>query len=144
MTNTDTARLLRECDAGTKMAVSSINEILEKVSDPKLASLLTDSRDHHEKLEKEIRSLLTYHEEEPKEPAPLAKGMSWMKTNLKMNMDESDRTVADLITDGCNMGIKSFLKYLNQYAAADEVSKKITGKLIRIEEKLRDDLREYL
>ena len=27
---TDTTKLLRECDAGTKMAISSINEILEK------------------------------------------------------------------------------------------------------------------
>ena len=30
---TDTTKLLRECDAGTKMAISSINEILEKVED---------------------------------------------------------------------------------------------------------------
>ena len=28
---TDSVRLLRECDAGAKMAVSSIDEVLEKV-----------------------------------------------------------------------------------------------------------------
>ncbi len=140
----DTAKLLRECDAGTKMAISSINEILEKVENPKLNEILTDSRNAHEELETEIHSLLRYHEEGQKEPAPLAKGMSFIKTNLKMGMNESDTTVADLITDGCNMGIMSLNKYLNQYTMADEISKKITEKLIRLEEKLRKDLRAYL
>ena len=125
---TDTTKLLRECDAGTKMAISSINEILEKVEDTKLSEILTKSRNAHEQ----------------KEPDPLAKGMSFIKTNVKMGIDESDKTVANLITDGCNMGIKSLNKYLNQYAMADVISKKITEKLIRLEENLRKELSAYL
>ena len=141
---TDTTKLLRECDAGTKMAISSINEILEKVEDTKLSEILTKSRNAHEELESEIHSLLNYHKEEQKEPDPLAKGMSFIKTNVKMGIDESDKTVANLITDGCNMGIKSLNKYLNQYAMADVISKKITEKLIRLEENLRKELSAYL
>ena len=57
---TDTAKLLKECDAGTKMAISSINEILEKVEDPKLNEILTHSRNAHEQLESEIHSCLLY------------------------------------------------------------------------------------
>ena len=137
---TDTTKLLRECDAGTKMVISSINEILEKVEDTKLSEILTKSRNAHEELESEIH----YHKEEQKEPDPLAKGMSFIKTNVKMGIDESDKTVANLITDGCNMGIKSLNKYLNQYAMADVISKKITEKLIRLEENLRKELSTYL
>ena len=74
----------------------------------------------------------------------MAKGMSWMKTNMKMTMDSSDATVADLITDGCNMGVKTLNRYLNQYKAADEKSKAICGELISIEEQLCKDLRAYL
>lgn len=81
---------------------------------------------------------------EEKEPSAMAKGMSWMKTNMKMYMDNSDATVADLITDGCDMGVKSLYRYLNQYQAADEKSKEICHKLIAIEELLRKDLRPYL
>ncbi len=121
---TDTTKLLRECDAGTKMAISSINEILEKVEDTKLNEILTKRRNAHEELESEIHSLLNYHKEEQKEPDPIAKDMSFIKTNVKMGIDESDKTVANLITDGCNMGIKSLNKYLNQYAMADVISKK--------------------
>lgn len=144
MENNDTIYLLKECDSGTKMAVSSIDEVMEKIQNSDLKQLLTESREHHEKLGNEIHSLLIEHQSEEKEPNPMAKGMSWLKTNFKMGMDESDATVADLITDGCDMGVKSLFRYMNQYAAADKTSKDICKRLISIEEKLRDDLRIYL
>ena len=67
-----------------------------------------------------------------------------MKTNMKMTMDKSDATVADLITDGCNMGIKSLHRYLNQYSAADKQSQDICNQIITIEETLARELRCYL
>ena len=70
--------------------------------------------------------------------------MSEIKTNFKLGLNESDSTIADLITDGCNMGVKSLNKYLNEYKAADEFSKDITKRLINLEEKLAIDIREYL
>ena len=140
----DTVNLLKECDAGTKMAVSSIDDVLDKVTDDGLKGLLQESKNHHKELEKQIVEELNKHKAEEKEPNPMAKGMSWMKTNVKMGMDNSDATVADLITDGCNMGIKSLYKYLNQYKDADKKAKDICNKLIDIEETLRKDLREHL
>ena len=144
MESTDTVKLLRECDAGTKMGVASIDEVLEKVQASELKGLLQESKSHHEKLENEICAMLRNHNAEEKDPNPMAKGMSWMKTNMKMTMDSSDATVADLITDGCNMGVKSLNKYLNKYEAADEFSKDIAKRLINLEEKLTVDIRKYL
>ena len=109
-----------------------------------MKKLLQESKSHHEKLGDEIHSLLNSHGTEEKDPTPMAKGMSWVKTNVKMGMDDSDATVADLITDGCNMGIKSLNRYLNQFKAADHKSKDISTKLISIEEKLCKDLNKYL
>ncbi len=74
----------------------------------------------------------------------MAKGMSWIKTNVKLAVNESDDAVAELITDGCNMGVKSLARYLNQYKAADEKSKGIAEKLISIEERLAVDIRKFL
>ena len=102
------------------------------------------SKEKHEKLGDETHAILAECGDETKEPNMLAKGMSWMKTNAKVMMDDSDATIADLIVDGCNMGIKTLCRYENQYTAADEESKKLTDDLIRLEEKLRQDLREYL
>lgn len=144
MENKDTILLLKECDSGSKMAVSSIDEVLESVQSTSLKQLLSESKAHHEKLGNELHSMLLDCQSEEKDPAPMAKSMSWIKTNMKMAMDKSDATVADLITDGCNMGIKSLYRYLNQYPAADHASKDICKRLISIEEKLCKDMREYL
>ncbi len=144
MVNKDTIYLLKECDAGTKMAVSSIDEVLENVQHSELKNMLQKSKDNHEKLGNEIHALLIEYNSEEKDPNPMAKGMSWMKTNMKMAMDNCDATVADLLTSGCDMGIKSLYKYLNQYPAAEQKVKDICQKLIDIEEELRRDLRAYL
>ena len=140
----DTIRLLREGDAGVKMGISSIGEVLDHVKENELKQMLAESKRDHETLEQEIRTLLNRYEDEGKEPNPMAKGMSWLKTNMKLSWDESDATIADLMTDGCNMGVKSLSKYLNQYQAADETSKNITKRLIRLEEQLAVGIRKFL
>ena len=144
MIEQDTVKLLRECDAGVKMGTQSIDDVIEYVEADRLRKLLSDCKIEHEKLNTEIQSLLDKYQDEGKDPNPVAKSMSWMKTNMKLAMKESDTTIADLMTDGCNMGVKSLNMYLNKYKAADEVSKDITKKLINIEEKLAVDIREFL
>ena len=144
MRSTDTVKLLKECDAGTKMGISSIDDVLDRVCDQGLKALLQESKSHHEKLETELEEELSSYSEEEKEPNAMAKGMSWIKTNVKMGMDESDATVADLLTDGCDMGIKSLYRYLNQYKGAEQEATSIAKRLIDIEAKLETELRKYL
>ena len=144
MIESDTIKLLRECDAGIKMGIASIDEVLEYVHDKKFDKYLSDCKDEHNKLKNEIQVLLDKYHDDGKEPDPMAKSMSWMKTNMKLVMDGSDKTIADLITDGCNMGVKSLSRYLNQYKAADEKTKDITKRLITVEEKLAVAIRPFL
>ena len=144
MIEQDTIRLLRECDSGVQMGVTSIDDVLSYVHSEKLKKYLTDCKHEHQKLDQEIQELLAKYKDEGKDPAPIAQSMSWMKTNIKLIMHESDNTVADLMTDGCNMGVKSLNKYLNQYKAADEVSKDIAKRLINLEERLAIDIRCFL
>ncbi|MBD5537564.1 MAG: hypothetical protein HDQ99_18280 [Lachnospiraceae bacterium] len=144
MIESDTIKLLRECDAGIKMGVASIDEVLDYVHDETLRKCLADCKDEHDRLKEEIQVLLDEYHDDGKEPNPMAKSMSWMKTNVKLVMNESDATIADLITDGCNMGVKSLHKYLNQYKAAEEKAKDITKRLVNVEEKLIVDIRSFL
>lgn len=144
MIESDTIKLLRECDAGIKMGVSSIDEVMPHVKADELYNSLKKCKDEHEKLERETTELLDSYEDKGKNPNPMAKGMSWIKTNMMLAMKESDSTISDIMTDGCNMGVKSLSRYLNKYAAADEKSKDITKRLISLEEKLAKDIRGYL
>lgn len=144
MIQEDTVKLLRECDSGIKMGVASIDEVESYVSNKEFLNLLNVCKHEHDKLKEEIQVLLDKYQDEGKDPNPMAKGMSWIKTNVMLVINESDETIADLMTDGCNMGVKSLNKYLNKYKAADEVSKDITKRLINLEEKLAVDIRKFL
>mgnify|MGYP003510700593 CR=1 FL=1 len=144
MIEQDTIKLLRECDAGVKMGVSSIDDVLEHVKKADFLKKLTKCKEKHEDLQCKILQELEKYQDDGKNPNPIAKGMSWMKTNMKLSMEESDATIAELMTDGCNMGVKSLNRYLNQYKAADEVSKDMAKRLIHLEEQLAVDIRQYL
>ena len=144
MIESDTIKLLRECDAGIKMGITSIEEVLTYVNNKDLKTTLTHSKDRHEALKTDVEALLSDYHDQGKDPAPMARGMSWVKTNMKLAMDDSDQAVAGLMTDGCNMGVKALNKYLNQYRAADQKSKHAARKIIDLEEKLTADLRKYL
>ena len=144
MIEQDTIKLLRECDAGIRMGISSIDDVLDNVRSQTFRDCLSECKDKHEKLQGRVQTLLGKYHDEGKAPNPIAKGMSWMKTNVMLGLDDSDKTVADLMTDGCDMGVKSLSRYLNQYKAADEDSKNIAKELIRLESQLGADIRCYL
>ena len=144
MVENDTVKLLRECDAGIKMGVRSIDDVEKFVKSSDMKKLLGDCKDEHKRLEKEVEDMLDNYGDDGKDPSPVATGMSWMKTNVKLSIHHSDKTVADLMTDGCNMGVKSLSGYLNQYEAASERSKDIAKKLIAIESDLSMNMRAYL
>ncbi len=144
MIEDDTIKLLRVCDSGVKMGIASINDVIGDAQSEMLANILRKSRERHEKLDGEIHEILEEYHDDGKDPNPMAKGMSWMKTSMKMAMEHSDATVADLMTDGCNMGIKSLRKYLNQYPAAENRVKKIADDLIKVEQDMVAEVKEFL
>ena len=144
MIESDNIKLLRECDAGVKMGVSSIGDVLGAVKSPELKRMLEDCREGHLKLNEEVEAALDRFQDDGKKPNPIAKSMSSIKTGVKLALEESDHTVADLMTDGCNMGVKSLSRYLNQYKAADEDAKDICKRLIREEERLAVGMRGFL
>ena len=140
----DTIKLLRECNAGIKMGVSSLDDVIEHVNSENLRNLLAKSKETHTKLGNITHEYLRDYHDDGKEPAAMAKMMSKIKSNMTMNEENADHKAADLITDGCNMGVKSLYKYLNQYPAAEDKIKKLAKDVADAEETLVKDLREYL
>lgn len=144
MPTQDTIKLLNECNAGVKMAVESLDEVLDKAKDEKLITILKNSLEEHKKLGDLTHQKLNEFHDKDKEPSALAKAMSWMSTNLKLFTGDVDEKIADLITEGCNMGIKSISRYLNQYPNSRDDVKDLVHELIKIEDKLVLELRAYL
>lgn len=144
MNEQDTVKLLKECDAGIKMGIDAIDDVLDYVSSEKLKQSLENSRAEHEKLQDELKEMLHARGDVGKDPSMMAKSMSHMKTGVKLKLNESDNTIADLITDGCNMGVKSLHRYINQYKAADDRARHIAERLSGVEEELALEVRSFL
>lgn len=144
MATQDSIYLLRECDAGAKMAMASLDDVKDRTRNAEMQTILLESRQQHELIAEQIHKLLDSIGTGEKDPSPMARGMSAVKTGVKMGLDDSDQTVADLITDGCGMGIKSLHRYLNQYAAAETIARAVCRMLIAVEEQLVCDIKRFL
>ena len=144
LNNNETVKLLESCHAGIIMATDSIADMLDKITDPKLNHIAASCKNAHEILGAEAKEILRKHGLEEKEPSMMAEAMSWLKTNVKIAMDDSDKTVADLLTDGCNMGIKSIAKAINKYTDADSEVKNLSYEIISLEQDFMNDLLAYL
>lgn len=144
MIEQDTVRLLRECDSGAKMGIDAFSDVLARTKSNGLRTLLSQAKKEHEDLSQNVRRELARFKDQGKQPSAAASAMSWIKTHAELTLNDSDETIADLMTDGCGMGVKSLSKYLNQYKAADESSKELAKALISMEDRLVKDLRAYL
>lgn len=144
MKSKDSIELLRKCSEGVKIGISTIDEVLSHVKSERFKEVLYSSKTTHEKLYFEILDMLNEYDAPKKEPSIMAKGMVWFKTNMNELMNKSDNMIADLITDGCNSGVKTLTKYLNEHEKAEERIKEIAKRLINSEEKLIESMKEYL
>ena len=142
--NQDTVELLKECDAGCKMAIDSMEQISKYVTDDQLKTLITKYNGEHIKMEEDIHHVLNAMGEEDQEPNPIAKASSWIQSEVKMMLKGDTHQAASLLTDGCNMGIKSLHEYKNQYKAADDRSVNMCEKICNIETRMVEDLQSFL
>ena len=140
----DTIELLGDCTAGIDMAVSTINGLLPNTKDRTLRQKMQGSKEDHEHLRKQACQLLHQYGAAEKSPPAMAKGMAWLKTNTRMALKSDDTTVAYLVVDGCDMGVRSLSKSRNRYSMADTDAINLAQELIRCEESLSAGLRPYL
>ena len=141
---THTVNLLRECDSGCKMAAESLEQIRDYVSDQGLWNEITASFEHHQGLDLKIQKTLNSLSEEGKEPGKMAAVWSWMSTEMRMMAKGGDKEAASIVTDGCNMGIKTICGYKNQYSGASKAVMEIADELTGLEENLRDCMKKFL
>lgn len=139
-----TITLLRECSSGCKMALESMDQILEYVDDEMLEHTILEARQEHEKLEKESGELLRKAGGEEKEPGLAAQAFSRVTTDVKLMMNGGNCQIAKLLMDGCNMGIQSVSECRNQNSQAAKEARDLAARLIRSEEEFMKRLRVYL
>ncbi len=140
----DTIKLLKECDAGCKMAMDSIAQVEKYAEKEALKKLLDQYQKKHEKLKEEITEQLQKFQKEEQEPDKLASAFAWITTEMKLLMKDNSHQIAKIMMDGCNMGIQSVSEYLNQYPQASQEAKSLAKKLVETEEMFMKELKKFL
>ena len=144
MASKETIHILKECDAGAKMALASLDDVWEHVQQPELRAILNTTRAQHQMISREVQALLQEFGGKEKDPNPISRSMSAMKTSVKLGLDKSDSAVAELLLEGCHMGTQSLHRYLNRYRGAEVPARALCRTLVAVEEQLARDMRRFL
>jgi hypothetical protein len=142
--NKDTIELLSQINAGCKMAIDSLEQVGKYVDDKRLIDIIKKYNEAHIKIEDTSHQMLNYAGQEGQEPGLLAKTFAQMQAKIKLLMKDDVHQAASILTDGCNMGIKSLCEYKNSYKTADAKSVKLCEDLCDLEGQMLVELQPLL
>ena len=139
-----TVTLLKECNAGCKMAIGSMEQLKNFLVNGDLEQTLTAYREQHKELEDESSKLLAKLGESDQQPDKLASAFSWITTEVKLRVRDDCTQIAKILMNGCNMGIQSISECMNRCPDASHASISLAKKLVKCEEKFMEDMKKYL
>ena len=144
MSTKETISILKECDAGVKMALASLDDVWEHVQHSELRAILNTTRAQHQSVGREVQQLLEEYGGREKDPNGVARKMSAVVTKTRLGLEKSDTACARVLAEGCDMGIQSLHRYLNRYRGAEVPARALCRTLVAIEEQLSRDMRTFL
>ncbi len=133
------------CDVyrNAKMGAEAIVNLLHRVTDEELKSELSLELARYEEFAADARKSLDEMGEEPEEEKMFSRLMAKMGVTMNTVIDKTSSHIAQMIIEGCVMGITDLQKRLNDggnYGKAEELAKK----LIAFEEDTAERMRVYL
>ena len=139
-----TIELLRQCNAGVKTAVNSIEAVLPRARDDGFTALLDHYLEKHEALGDQIHTALSKAGGHTRAPSAMARMMAGGKIGMKYAMHPNDATIADLMSDGCAMGVRKLCHVRNQCAGASGEARLLATRLIETENEMMSRMTPFL
>ena len=140
----DNVSLLQEVFSGCQYAVSSIGTAVDYVKDEDMLRVIKKYSREHSELGKRCRAALEKEGGREKHAMPLPRLMSRLGINMRLSMNDSKSHVAELMINGCNMGMKSLAKERNRYTRAGTESVDLANEAIALERSMMADMLKYL
>ena len=98
----------------------------------------------YEKIVEECLTIFKKYGKEKQDINPVAKMSSYMMSKMKLMKDSSSSAIAKMMIEGSNKGIIEITEKLNNYPKDDQEIVDLANKLLDIEQKNLDDLKEFL
>ena len=136
--------ILNEIAKATKMGMSSINFVSDKITDEIMKENLSTQYAEYGKILNKVNTEFEKYGEIPDDEPIGAKMMSW--TGFKMNtmMDKSNSHIADLMMQGNLMGIIESQKLLNHSPEMEPQIKDILNEFITLQNNNIEKMKQFL
>ena len=137
------ASLLCDVYRNAKMGADAIINLLHRVTDKELKSELSVELSRYEDFAAEAKSALKELDESPEEEGMISRLMAKIGITMNTVIDKTSSHIAQMIIEGCVMGITDLQKRLNDgrdYKKAEALARR----LIAFEEDTAERMRAYL
>lgn len=139
--------LLEYVYKNSEMGVFTIDELLKKLEekDNKIKGLAKEELDSYEKFKEKSEELIKKYDYDVKKNKLTSKIMSSMGISHEVNSDNSDSSIAHMLTEGITMGIVDMETKINNYK--DKVSKdimKLSKDFLKFQQDELERLKEYM
>ena len=142
--NKDSITVLQKCISGCKMAVKSMDQLVEYTEDKNLRHVIMLYKKKHDEIKEQCADLLPGDLNKTSEPGIISSTVSRFTIDMKMIVKNDNHCITKILMNGCNMGIQSLSEELNNHPDASEQVSRMVRQLIQLEEKLIDDLKPYI
>ena len=131
----------------SEMGVFTINELLKDLEekDNKIKGLAKEELDKYEEFKEESSELITKYDYDVKKNKLTSKIMSSMGISKEVKSDNSDASIAHMLTEGITMGIVDMETKIDNYKdSAEKDIVKLAKKFLKFQQEELENLKEYM
>ena len=141
--NSDTVKLLRECNLGCKYAVCEMEQVLTFVKNSSLKNSIEINSLKQTELGENCALLLKDSGKSEREVAPIVIMATRIKNDIKLSLSSNPRTVATIMVKSCESGTKSVCDALGNCPKADGQSVEMAKNIIKVWHDFLKEMIEY-
>ena len=142
---TDDIEMLSTISKTADMGRESLRQVLEKAEDSGLRHALSTQIKEYEKNYDDAARLLTGYGQSPIHTNPMVKMESQMMVSAKTKLtDNTTSKIAEMVMQGCTMGVTKMTKKLNEYNGTNHEVAALAEQHIKTEQANIDEMKKFL
>ena len=144
--NNKNAEFLQEIYSNVKMGSDSIINLLPKIKNDEMKTVVTSQLEQYEKYAQSAKNQLIVQGVEPKQPNPVAKISAKIGMEMKSLQDSTTSHMAEMMVQGSTMDVTDLLQKVSVYEKTPECKNSVAlaREIVAFEERNIERLKEFL
>ena len=137
-------KLLQGVYQTASMFLNAIDALIPKVKDQKMKDTMELERRGVDKIMDDAVRIMRSKKIEPKAPNIFTRAAAWMGVQFNSLINADNRHIAEMMTEGCTMGIYGSIENIYDFQKADTEIKKLCEDLMHILEEYLNSMKYFL